>query len=58
MEQLGSESCLYCELAGGQPPSVHHPGQMRVRRGDAIELVFDTAQAHVFGADGRTLPRG
>ena len=58
VEQLGSESYLYCELAGGQPLTVHHPGQTRVRRGDAIELTFDTAEAHVFGADGRTLARG
>ena len=58
VEQLGSESYLYCTLAGGQKLTVHHAGQTRVRRGDAIGLAFDTRVAHVFDADGAVLSRG
>ena len=57
VEQLGSESYLYCTLEGGQTLTVHHAGQTRVRRGDAIGLAFDTRLAHVFDADGAVLAR-
>ena len=52
VEQLGSESYLYCTLPDGQELTVHHAGQTRVRRGDTVQLVFATGAAHVFDSDG------
>jgi ABC-type sugar transport system ATPase subunit len=52
VEQLGSESYLYCTLPDGQELTVHHAGQTRVRRGDTVQLVFATRAAHVFDSDG------
>ena len=57
VEQLGSESYLYCTLEGGRTLTVHHAGQTSVRRGDAVGLSFDMGVAHVFDADGRVLER-
>lgn len=57
VEQLGSESYLYCTLPGGQKLTVHHPGQTAVRRGESVPLALDTHEAHVFGADGAVLAR-
>ncbi len=55
VEQLGSDSYLYCQLQGGQMLTVHHPGQTSARRGDAVHLHFDAAAAHLFAASGETL---
>jgi len=55
VEQLGSESYLYCELPGGQALTVHHSGQTKARRGDTVHLRFDTKAAHVFGENGEAL---
>jgi multiple sugar transport system ATP-binding protein len=57
VEQLGSDSYLYCRLAGGQALTVHHPGQTKVRRGDAVHLRFEAAAAHLFAANGDALAR-
>ncbi len=53
VEQLGSDSYLYCQLPGGQALTVHHPGQTTARRGDAIHLRFEASSAHLFGEDGQ-----
>ncbi len=58
VEQLGSESYLYCSLPDGQTLTVHHAGQTRVRRGDTVQLVFATAAAHVFDSTGELVVPG
>jgi multiple sugar transport system ATP-binding protein len=55
VEQLGSDSYLYCQLPSGQALTVHHPGQTGVRRGEAIHLRLDVDAAHVFLEDGVVL---
>ncbi len=57
VEQLGSESYLYCQLPGGQALTVHHPGQTRTRRGEAVKLAFDANEAHLFQENGEALVR-
>ncbi len=56
VEQLGSDSYLYCQLPSGQALTVHHPGQTGARRGDAIHLRLDMDAAHVFLEGGAVLP--
>ncbi|MGH1482575.1 MAG: ABC transporter ATP-binding protein [Geminicoccales bacterium] len=56
VEQLGSDSYLYCELPAGQALTVHHPGQTSARRGDAVHLQFDAGAAHLFAENGEKLP--
>lgn len=56
VEQLGSESYLYCTLPDGQTLTVHHAGQTRVRRGDSVNLVLATGSAHLFDASGALIP--
>ncbi len=55
VEQLGSESYLYCRLPGGQALTVHHPGQTSARRGDAVSLTFNAKDSHLFRKDGESL---
>ena len=55
VEQLGSDSYLYCQLPGGQSLTVHHPGQTTARRGEKVHLHFDAEAAHLFGEDGCAL---
>lgn len=55
VEQLGSESYLYCRLPGGQALTVHHPGQTSARRGDAVSLTFNAKDSHLFRTDGESL---
>ena len=55
VEQLGSDSYLYCQLPGGQMLTVHHPGQTSAGRGDAVYLRFDANAAHLFTENGEKL---
>lgn len=55
VEQLGSESYLYCSLADGQNVTVHHAGQTHVRRGESVSLVLATEEAHLFDSEGRLI---
>lgn len=55
VEQLGSESYLYCTLPDGQRLTVHHAGQTRVRRGETVTLVLATSAAHLFDSDGAVI---
>ena len=57
VEQLGSDSYLYCRLPAGQNLTIHHPGQTRKRRGDTLRLNFDPSSAHMFDGDGVSLAR-
>ena len=58
-EQLGSDSYLYCELPQGQKLTIHHPGQTRIQRQDAVHVDFDPAACHLFrsGDGDPALPR-
>jgi len=58
VEQLGSDSYLYCKLPGGQALTIHHAGQTAVERGAGVALEFLMAQAHVFDANGIRLTGG
>ena len=55
VEQLGSDSYLYCQLPGRQALTVHHPGQTSAHRGDTVYLRLDMNAAHVFSEDGTVL---
>ncbi|MFK7993376.1 MAG: ABC transporter ATP-binding protein [Granulosicoccus sp.] len=55
VEQLGSESYLYCQLPAGQELTVHHVGQTRVERKESINLRFDMTVAHLFDEQGAVL---
>ncbi|MFK7858379.1 MAG: ABC transporter ATP-binding protein [Granulosicoccus sp.] len=55
VEQLGSESYLYCQLPAGQELTVHHVGQTRVARKESIKLRFDMSLAHLFDEQGKVL---
>jgi len=57
VEQLGSESYLYCQLPAGQEITVHHVGQTRVARKEAIRLRFDMSMAHLFDETGTVIGR-
>jgi len=57
VEQLGSDSYLYCRLPGGQALTVHHPRQTKVRRGDQIHLTFEMEAAHFFAEKGDAILR-
>ncbi len=52
VEQLGSESYLYCRTVLDEPLTVHQRGQTSVSKGDQISLVIDPAAMHLFDLDG------
>jgi ABC-type sugar transport system ATPase subunit len=58
-EQLGAASFLYCKLANGDSLTVHVPGQLAQRSGDAITVAIPAKAALLFEAGGgeRALPR-
>ena len=55
VEQLGSDSYLYCQLPSGQPLTVHHPGQTTAKRGESVSLSFCQQDAHLFAENGEVL---
>lgn len=55
-EQLGRETVVFVELEGGQQIAMIQQGQYRLASNEAIWLLPDLAQLHVFDADGRALP--
>ena len=57
VEQLGNLSLVYLAVEGGERVVAEHVGAARVRPGEAVDLTFDLADAHLFGPDGRALPR-
>ncbi|MGE0500543.1 MAG: ABC transporter ATP-binding protein [Rhizobiaceae bacterium] len=52
VEQLGGESYLYCETAGGQSLTAHISGQTPIRRGETAHATFRPEYTHLFRADG------
>jgi ABC-type sugar transport system ATPase subunit len=56
VEHLGSDVFAQLLIAGlPEPVMVRLPGQAALRRGEAVGLRFDAAEAHLFGADGARL---
>jgi multiple sugar transport system ATP-binding protein len=51
IEQLGSDSFLYCELPQGQKLTIHHPGQTGIKRQDKIAIDLDPSACHLFRQD-------
>ena len=48
IEQLGSESYLYCLTDADEPVTVHQRGQTTAERGDHVLLHIDDAAMHLF----------
>lgn len=55
VEALGPESVVHADLGGGSAVLAVLPGQPDLARGSVIELGYDPAVAHLFGADGQRL---
>ena len=56
VEQLGSDSYLYGQLADGTRLTVHNPGQTRVVAGERVALSFAPDAVHLFDTEtGLTL---
>ncbi|MBF9030577.1 sn-glycerol-3-phosphate ABC transporter ATP-binding protein UgpC [Rhodobacterales bacterium HKCCE3408] len=51
VEQLGTESYLYGELADGTRLTVHNPGQTRVQAGERVALSYQPHAVHLFDND-------
>jgi multiple sugar transport system ATP-binding protein len=51
LEQLGAASFLYCRLRNGETLTVHAPGQVAHRSGDALAVRIPIDAAHLFDAD-------
>jgi multiple sugar transport system ATP-binding protein len=56
-ERLGTENHLHIDLATGGQVVVITDGTHPARARDKVRLRIPPADAHVFGADGRALPR-
>ena len=55
VEQLGSESYLYCRTELGEAITFHQRGQTSVEKGAKVNLAIDSDQMHIFDtASGRT----
>ena len=54
VEQLGNTTLLYVDTAGGTL-IVEGEGNLRVAVGDKVGLTIDSAQSHLFGADGKVI---
>ncbi|HET9068373.1 MAG TPA: sn-glycerol-3-phosphate ABC transporter ATP-binding protein UgpC [Amaricoccus sp.] len=54
-EQLGGETYVYVNLAGGQSVTVEIKGQAAIRAGEAMELGIAGGRFHVFGPDERVM---
>jgi len=48
VEQLGSESYLYCRSSRDEPLTVHQRGQTTATKGDNISLALNTDAMHLF----------
>jgi multiple sugar transport system ATP-binding protein len=57
-EQLGGETCVYVVLPNGETLTIEIPGQSNVRPGETVGIGFDPRTAHVFGPEGKAIPRG
>ena len=54
IEQLGNSTLLYVDTAAG-PLVVEGEGNLKAATGDKVGLAIDTANAHLFGDDGKVL---
>ena len=57
VEYLGSEIFVYVALADGQSLLAQAPGNARFKRGDAVKLAFNAADAHLFDEAGLRIER-
>jgi multiple sugar transport system ATP-binding protein len=56
-EALGESHLVHVKLAGGERVIVRGDGDPTVREGEVVGIAFDTADAHLFRADGEALRR-
>jgi ABC-type sugar transport systems, ATPase components len=57
VEYLGSEIFVYVALADGQSLLAQAPGNAQFKRGDAVKLSFNAADAHLFDETGLRIER-
>jgi multiple sugar transport system ATP-binding protein len=57
VERLGAQSMVHLSTGADQNLTVCVDGGQLVQRGDLLGLQFELDHVHVFGADGRALPR-
>ena len=57
VERLGPQTVIYAEGPGALTLCAIGPGTVRAASSERIEVGFDPADAHLFGADGRALDR-
>ena len=53
VEALGAESVVHADLEGGTRILAVLPGQPKLTRGEAVAFGFDTADLHLFDAEGQ-----
>jgi len=56
-EHLGGETFVYVALGSGEVAVVEVKGQITARSGERVGVEFDSADCHVFVADGKVLVR-
>ena len=56
-EQLGGETFVYVSLPSGETLTIEIKGQADIRPKERVGIGFDPEAAHVFGPDGKAIPR-
>jgi multiple sugar transport system ATP-binding protein len=56
-EHLGADTYCYIKLANGEMMTVRAPGDFMADYGQNAGLIPDLSQAHLFDANGKTIPR-
>uniref|UniRef100_UPI000B064072 TOBE domain-containing protein n=1 Tax=Marinobacterium profundum TaxID=1714300 RepID=UPI000B064072 len=56
-EHLGADTYCYIKLGNGEMMTVRAPGDFSADYGQNAALIPDLTQAHLFDADGKTIPR-
>ncbi|HET7717718.1 MAG TPA: sn-glycerol-3-phosphate ABC transporter ATP-binding protein UgpC [Bauldia sp.] len=56
-EQLGGETFVYVALPSGETLTIEIKGQADIRPKETVGMRFRPDAAHVFGADGKAIPR-
>ncbi len=55
VERLGDRTLVYAKLSDGLLVIAQDNGKSEVKAGDVIGLAFDTAELHLFDAQGRAV---
>ena len=58
VEHLGDRTLVYLHLSDGTELVAQDGGRSQVRPGDAVGLMFDTSELHLFDSAGRSLHAG